>query len=112
MHEAYAGRLSAWSQGEQEARPRFMSSIVTLCGADGGALVLLDENLRQLAVASSDQRAGKVQDLEWVLGEGPVWEAARSGGAVAAAGSDLVARWPSYGRGILISGCGPLPPCS
>lgn len=100
MQEAYAGRLEAWPEEKHEDRPLFMSSVVSACGVDGGALVLLDQSVRQLAVASSDQRAERAQDLELVLGEGPIGEAARTGGAVAAAGSDLVARWPVYGRGI------------
>ncbi|WP_409237840.1 GAF and ANTAR domain-containing protein [Streptomyces sp. PA5.6] len=78
-----------------------MSSVVAVCGADGGALVLLDGSLQQLAVASSDPRSGKAQDLEYVLGEGPMREASRSGRAVAAVGPDLVARWPHYGRGVM-----------
>lgn len=61
----------------------------------------MDKNRRQLAVASSDARAGRAQDLEYVLGEGPMCDVARSGRAVAATGSGLMDRWPHYGRGVL-----------
>ncbi len=100
MQEAYARRLAAWSHSTQEARPLFMSSVVAACGVDAGALVLLDPNMQRLAVASSDERAERAQDLGWVLGQGAKREAARSGEPVAAAGSDLLARWPAYGCGI------------
>ncbi|MFI6881120.1 GAF domain-containing protein [Streptomyces sp. NPDC050400] len=100
MHETYARCLDAWRPAKRDARPLFMSSVVAACGADGGAVVLLDEHVRQLAVASSDQRAARAQDLEWVLGEGPIREAVRTGAVVAAEGAGLVARWPAYGRGL------------
>ncbi|MEU6825728.1 ANTAR domain-containing protein [Streptomyces atriruber] len=101
MQEAYARRVGAWAPGGQESRPRFMGSVVAACGPGGGALVLLDQSLQQLAVASSDARAEKAQDLEYVLGEGPMREASRRGRAVVAVGSELVDRWPQYGRGVL-----------
>ncbi|MEU6820476.1 GAF domain-containing protein [Streptomyces atriruber] len=101
MQEAYARRLSAWSPRQREARPPFMRSVATVCGADGGALVVLDKNRQQVAVTSSDACACRAQDLEYVLGEGPMRDVARSGRAAAAAHLDLVTRWPFYGRGIL-----------
>ncbi|MEU6847920.1 GAF domain-containing protein [Streptomyces sp. NPDC046716] len=101
MQEAYARRLSAWSPQNREIRPPFMHTMAAVCGADGGALVVLDGSMQQLAVATSDARAGRAQDLEYVLAEGPMCDAARSGRAVAAADPDLVTRWPNYGPGVL-----------
>ncbi|MEV8321217.1 GAF domain-containing protein [Streptomyces sp. NPDC059900] len=101
MQETYARQMIDWSPARDSIRPRFMSSVVAACGADGGALVLLDNNLQQLAVTSSDPRAAQAQDLEYVLGEGPMYEASRHGCAVAAVGSGLEARWPQYGRSVM-----------
>lgn len=104
IQEAYARRLSASLNEKQASRPLFMSTVAAVCGADCGVLVLLDESRLRLAVASSDARAEKAQDLEYVLGEGPACDVARTGRAVAASGSELVASWPNYGPGILALG--------
>ncbi|GCD44795.1 GAF domain-containing protein [Streptomyces paromomycinus] len=100
MQEAYARRLGNWSSKDRHTRPLFMDTVVTLCGADGASIVLLDADLRQLAVAFSDRRARKAQDLEYVLGEGPAHDAVRSRFPVIAAGTGLLTRWPGYGREI------------
>ncbi|MFI0242980.1 ANTAR domain-containing protein [Streptomyces sp. NPDC016845] len=102
LQETYARQVDAWSLRRQQDRPRppFVRGVAAACGASGGALVMLDAERRQLAVTSSDARAAQVQEVEYVLGEGPVGEAAVSGRAVAAAGPELAQRWPNYARGV------------
>ncbi|MFD7337231.1 GAF and ANTAR domain-containing protein [Streptomyces violascens] len=99
LQHSYAASLAAWSTGHGD-RPRFMAEVAAACGTASAALTLIDSDLNQLAVATSDQLARDAQDLEYVLGIGPAREAAEHKQPVLASGAALDGRWPGYGTGL------------
>ncbi|MCX5204285.1 GAF and ANTAR domain-containing protein [Streptomyces sp. NBC_00237] len=99
LQESFARRAAQWSAG-RGSRPLFMAEVADACGTRSAALVLVGEDLDQLAVAASDPLARRAQDLEYVLGAGPAHEAASGRLPVAACGTDAERRWPGYGTGL------------
>ncbi|MGW2342035.1 GAF and ANTAR domain-containing protein [Streptomyces sp. NPDC001661] len=94
--EAHARRESQWaSKGGQP--PLFMTGVAEACGSDSAAIALVDTERNQIATASSDEPSRAAQELEYVLGEGPVRDAVHGRCAVVASGTVLADRWPGYG---------------
>lgn len=113
LQEAYARRVREWAAGGSAPRPAeiegdrgplFMAGVAEACGTHSAALMLVGEDLSQLAVAASDQPSRGAQDLEYVLTVGPALDAARSCRAVYASGAALERRWPGYGSGLAALG--------
>lgn len=112
LQETYALRLGEWAdlEGSLSARarddrhPSFMASVAEACGARSAALILVGEDLSQLAVAASDRPSRGAQDLEYVLTAGPGRDATRDLRAVYASGAALERRWPGYGSGLAALG--------
>ncbi|MEV6753238.1 GAF domain-containing protein [Streptomyces sp. NPDC051214] len=108
LQESYARKMWAWEAKRpsprppppDEHRPLFMAGVAEACGTRSAALTLVGEDLGQLAVAASDGRARRAQDLEFVLNSGPGLDAAGSRRTVFAAGDALERRWPGYGSGL------------
>jgi len=63
-------------------------------------MVTLRSDRSIVALAVSDDIARKAHDLEIVMAEGPVGEAARAGAPVLVAGNALCDRWPRYGPAV------------
>lgn len=112
LQESYARRMWAWAAKRpsprppppDEHRPLFMAGVAEACGARSAALILVGEDLGQLAVAASDGRARGAQDLEFVLNSGPGLDAVGSRRTVFASGDILERRWPGYGAGLAALG--------
>ncbi|MGW6023619.1 GAF domain-containing protein [Streptomyces sp. NPDC055099] len=108
LQESYARKMWAWAAKRpsprpppaDEHRPLFMAGVAEACGTRSAALTLVGEDLGQLAVAASDGRARRAQDLEFVLNSGPGLDAAGSRRTVFASGDVLERRWPGYGAGL------------
>ncbi|MHC3472488.1 GAF and ANTAR domain-containing protein [Streptomyces sp. 7R007] len=98
--DAYARRLTDWARDQRAPRPLFMTGVAEACGTPSAALALVGEALDQLAVAASDESARAAQELEFLLGEGPALEAARSVRPVSARGPELDRRWGGYGPAV------------
>ncbi|MVO88920.1 GAF domain-containing protein [Streptomyces sp. p1417] len=103
LQEAFARRVAAWGQGPGE-RPRFMSGVAEVCGAESVALTLVDARNSQLAVAASGEPARAAQDLEFMLGEGPSRDATTHRGLVFASGEAIETRWPCFGPALTALG--------
>ncbi|MFE6893646.1 GAF and ANTAR domain-containing protein [Streptomyces sp. NPDC057694] len=101
--EAHARRATQWVRGGGPP-PLFMTGVAEACGTRSVAVTLVDDGRRQVATASSDEPSSKAQDLEYVLGEGPVQEAVRRRAPVEASGSVLSGRWPGYGPAVAALG--------
>ncbi len=96
LQEAYSRRALSW-QRQGGDRPRFMTGVAEACGTPSAALSLHGADHDQLAVAASDEVSRTAQDLEFLLGEGPTWEAVTTDAPVSACGIELSLRWPGYG---------------
>lgn len=97
LQEVYARRMTAWSRW-LDPRPLFMTGVAEACDADSAALTLVGQNHAQLAVAASDDASRAAQEFEFILEEGPAWDAAECRGPVVAADpATIERRWPGYG---------------
>ncbi|WP_419997171.1 GAF and ANTAR domain-containing protein [Streptomyces boninensis] len=103
LHLSFAGKLLD-SSGGAAVRPHFMAEVADLFGTSSAALTLIGTDLSQLSFAASDPRARAAQDLEYILGDGPVKAVTGSGTTTSAAGSELEVRWPGYGAGLAALG--------
>lgn len=99
LHELLAAWTEACRDCETGGRPVLMAAVANVLGT-GSALAMLGGRGRDAAtVAASDATAQASYDLELVMAEGPVTDAAK-GMAVVAAGSALLDRWPRYGPAV------------
>jgi hypothetical protein len=101
LAESHAGRLDRWlclagSEGTTSA-PTFMDAILGAVGAPSAAAVLGGLRRDSIVVAASDATARAAYNLEVVLADGPATQVAAEGTPAAAAGEDLIQRWPRYG---------------
>ncbi|WP_199549959.1 GAF and ANTAR domain-containing protein [Streptomyces sp. N35] len=103
LQETYARRVLNW-QRQGGDRPRFMTGVAEACGTPSAALSLHAADHGQLAVAASDEASRTAQDLEFLLGEGPTWEAVATAAPVSACGAELSWRWPGYGPQLALVG--------
>lgn len=94
--ESHARRAAKWADTGGRP-PLFMTGVAEACGSAGAAVTLVDTERNQLATAYSDEHSRAVQELEYVLGEGPARDAVRGRRAVVASGAVLTDRWPGYG---------------
>jgi hypothetical protein len=99
MHELLAVQLEAW-QGRDDAdgHPKVMEEIAAQLGM-AGALATVGQHDALAMVAASDRTARAAHDLELVMAEGPVSDAA-SGAVLSSAGPNLADRWPRYGPAV------------
>jgi hypothetical protein len=100
MHRSFAERLEAWNDAVGAVRPTFIGSVADAVGAGSAAVALFDTDMGHALIATSDTTARVAQDLEFIVGEGPMLEATDGMCVVAAAGTDLPARWPQYGPAV------------
>ncbi|NUO57000.1 MAG: ANTAR domain-containing protein [Hamadaea sp.] len=97
IHLAHAERLRKWRLDQTPGAEPLMSAMAEIVGAPA-ALTLVGRNLAQAYASASDRIAEAAQDLELMLGEGPMTDAVRAGAPVVAevtSGSDAL-RWPLY----------------
>ncbi|WP_037576846.1 hypothetical protein [Phaeacidiphilus oryzae] len=105
LQEAYARRLLEDAR-RGGAESNFMTGVAEACGAPRAALTLVGGDGTQVAVAASDVPGRRAQELEFVLGEGPVTEAVAGRSVITAAERELVERWPAAGPELLRLGIG------
>ncbi|OON78774.1 GAF and ANTAR domain-containing protein [Streptomyces tsukubensis] len=98
LQESFARKTEEWERDKGKAQPpRFMTGVAEACGVRSAALVLVGPDQAQLSVAASDEHSRSAQDLEYVLGEGPIRDVAAERTLVLASGEALERRWPRYG---------------
>ncbi|MDQ6782137.1 MAG: GAF and ANTAR domain-containing protein [Actinomycetota bacterium] len=75
---------------------------------DGAGIMLMSGDVARGSVATTDETAGRIEDLQYTLGEGPCVDAHHLGRPVLE--DDLadpaVARWPVFTAGALVAGVG------
>lgn len=103
MHAAYAERVRRWAElsGRAPEFPGFLASVAESVGARGVTVTFFGANEAQTLAAASDPAAKAAQDLEFMLGEGPTRETARSAEPLAVSGSALCERWPLFGPAVM-----------
>ena len=96
MHESLAVRMEVGRDGRADGtRSELMTAVADVLHS-ASALATVGRPARAAIVAASDATAQACYDLEVVMAEGPAAFAAR-GVVVAAAGPELLERWPRYG---------------
>jgi len=115
LHDRRAARLRAQLAAGAGPRPGLVTVTAAALGLPSLAIVLLDGRRAVAAAAASDATARAAQDLEALLGEGPVHALAGMSAPIRAAGPGLARRWSRYGPAL--AGLGvqavlavPLPP--
>ena len=99
MHELLAVRLEAWhGRKDADIRPMVMDAIAGQLGM-ASALATVGQHHALAMVAASDRTAQAAHDLELVVAEGPVTDAA-DGAVLTSVGANLVDRWPHYGPAV------------
>jgi GAF domain-containing protein len=73
-----------------------------LLSMTGGSITVLGRAEHPSTICTSDTVAARVEELQFELGEGPHWEALRTGRAVSVAdvATDSFARWPMFGPAV------------
>jgi hypothetical protein len=100
LHELLAARLEHRRDGAAHGARSVLMSAVAEVLHSGSALATLGGPARGVAmVVASNATALACHELELVMAEGPVTDAAK-GAPVAAAGPDLLDRWPRYGPAV------------
>lgn len=74
-----------------------MSEIAALTGARAAVLTMVDTRAFETLVVASDPRARRAQDMEFILGEGPVRDVLIGRGLVAVDDQELTPHWHAYG---------------
>ncbi|MFJ8824987.1 GAF and ANTAR domain-containing protein [Streptomyces sp. NPDC102467] len=103
--EGHARRARQWVR-DGGPPPLFMTGVAEVCGTSSVAVVLVDRERNQLAIATSDQPSCTAQDLEFVMGEGPAGDAVRDCRPVEVSEAALTSRWPGYGPAVRALGIG------
>jgi hypothetical protein len=100
LHRLAASRVAGLVPRVDEAvAPEILAAIASMVGSTSALAVLRGQSV-VAAVGVSDDTARAAYDLEAVLAEGPALEAARTGNAVIAGGTELTEHWPRYGPAI------------
>lgn len=78
------------------------SPFVTLLPVTGAAIAVFGDAGRQSTICASDAIAARIDEIQFELGEGPHWDALRSGLPVLVAdfGIEGGRRWPAFGAGM------------
>ncbi|WP_180357654.1 GAF domain-containing protein [Streptomyces sp. NP160] len=82
---------------------RLAAAAAEALGAEGATISALFAPGMSVPVGVSDQVAARAEQLQFTAGEGPCWEAYRTGVAVVADLSDVPTsrrRWPAYARAL------------
>ena len=73
-----------------------------LLSMTGGSITVLGQFEHPSTICTSDRVAARVEELQFELGEGPHWEALRTGQPVSVAdvSTESFARWPVFGPAV------------
>ena len=81
MAESFAAAMDALDRAQD--RPEgFCEVFIDVFPVSGAAVSTVGEVLGSETLAASDERAARLDELQFDLGEGPCWDAMRSGTAV------------------------------
>ncbi|WP_280262413.1 GAF domain-containing protein [Nocardia wallacei] len=101
LHRLYALRLQKWrATGGGTRRPVFMAAVADQLRVRSAAVVLYDDEQRELLTATSDAVAQTVHELETVIGTGPALDIAAGRDQVLANDRDFARLWPELGAAL------------
>ncbi|RZS32778.1 GAF domain-containing protein [Herbihabitans rhizosphaerae] len=109
-HDRRVAEILSLITDTEDDRPllvRLCAQGLTALPVAGVALALMtDEGPSGVVLAATDDRARKLEELQFSLGEGPCVEASRNGRAVLEPdlGSSGPTRWPAFGAAVLEAG--------
>jgi hypothetical protein len=85
---------------------RLCVGIATILPVEGAAISIIADGASQGTSGASDQVAGRLDELQFTLGEGPCWDANRLGRPVLVAdlASAVGHRWPMFTAAVLAAG--------
>ncbi|MFI6300298.1 ANTAR domain-containing protein [Amycolatopsis thailandensis] len=97
LHTGYADAVKSWAEGPERAGlpPAFMAAVAESSGIRSLAVTLFNKGEGGVAVAVSDPVTAKVNDLEYVFGEGPSQGTPFETGVCGE--RELMSRWPRFG---------------
>lgn len=101
-----------WLGGAPSAPARELRGVCLACvddaGVDGAGLAVFAEDGTPETVHATDRLAARIEDLQFTTGEGPCFEAARTGVPVLVpdAVADAARRWPAFGSELVTAGVG------
>jgi len=96
--------VAALSDGERDPRRSLCAASADVVGVRGAGVVLLSVHRTLGNVCVSDPVIQTVEDVQYVLGEGPCVDAFNSRTPVLVADLAADARWPEFRRGALAAG--------
>ncbi|MDQ2838698.1 MAG: ANTAR domain-containing protein [Actinomycetota bacterium] len=105
MRDGFAAALAGAARGRAVA-DRLCGACVDLLDVDGAALSVMYDGTLSRSFGSSSASSGELDELQFVLGEGPCLEALAGGAPVLA--PDLndrrTVRWPAFAEGAIARG--------
>lgn len=98
MRDSFSTALDTLARSGADPQ-RYGPTIVGLLPVTGVAVSTLGEVLGSETISATDARAERLDELQFDLGEGPCWDALRSGSPVAepAMSANGARRWPAFG---------------
>jgi hypothetical protein len=94
---ARLARVVADRASERPLTWRLCEACRQLLGADSAAITIENTSVTRMTVATTDDLAARVEDLQEVLGEGPGWDAFRTGvPVITVMGDQSDQRWPLF----------------
>ena len=112
MREAVNDMNESFDEAMQvlEAAPdqpeRYCRAFLSVLPVAGAAVSTIGDVLGSETIAATDEQAARLDELQFDLGEGPCWDAMRSGGAVLAPRIRSLepGRWPAFTRSAVQDG--------
>lgn len=101
MADSFGAVLQALDRA-QDSPEGFCEVFVDVFPVSGAAVSTVGELLGSETLAASDERAARLDELQFDLGEGPCWDAVRSGTAVLQPdiGATGPSRWPAFAASV------------
>jgi hypothetical protein len=99
MADRFAAAASVLSHMEGDSSSLTLP-ILDVIPVTGAAISTLGDFLGSETVAASDEVAGRIDEVQFDLGEGPCWDALSTGLPVLAPDLSAVRRWPAFSEAI------------
>ncbi len=89
-------RAVSEAEDSDQLPQRLCRTFVSVLGAAGGAITLMQDRSERTTVYATDHVASRIEDLEEVYGEGPGTDAFATGSVVSGALQEPPRRWPLF----------------
>ena len=99
MADRFAAAADALSKMDSDSSS-LTTPILDVLPVTGASISTLGDFLGSETVAASDTLAVRIDEMQFDLGEGPCWDALRSGSPVLAPDLGRVKRWPAFSEAI------------